>query len=864
MRLRNALSVGAALSALATAAIATPTLAQDAAPVPAEDTATSSEGDSLGFDEIIVTASVRPTNKLQTSVSVSALDSEAVAEAAPRTTAEIFRQIPGIRSEATGGDGNANIAVRGLPVASGGAKFLQLQEDGMPVLQFGDISFGNADIFLRADQTVASIQAVRGGSASTLASNAPGGVINFISKDGSQEGGTVMATVGLDYEEYRLDFNYGASLGENTRFNVGGFWREGEGPRDAGYNGNSGYQIKANLTQEFTGGYVKLYAKHLDDHAIGYLPMPMLVTGSNSDPKYRSFTNFDILSDTPHSANFTSASGLDGNNDYRTTNIEDGMHPKVTSLGLEAQFEVADGLTIEERFRWSDVSGRFVSPFPSEIGGAAAIGNSVGQLLTGVAGNYDLVYANGPNAGQAFSSAHGLLMRTHLFNTEINDFGSYTNDIKVAKNFGNATLTAGFYKARQKIDMDWVWDSFLLEVDGGDGALVDVVDPVTGNVLTNDGLYAYGVPYWGNCCQRSYDATYDIDAPYVALNAELGGLTVDASMRYDNVSAKGSYAGTAQTANVDVNGDGTISAVERSVSLIDNANAMPIDYSVSYWSWSVGANYQFSPDAAVFARASRGGRANADRLVFGVVQADGSGPQAGRDRLCRPVRAGHQVSRRRVRPVRHRLLRQDAGTELRGDQPAVLRPHLQGQGHRAGSRVPQRDLRPARRCDLDRRRDCQGQHHPRERGQCPPPPGRPRLPGHPGARFRDGAHRPQHRRHDEGLCAGQQPADLPRLHAGQRLRERAADGRAGAVGERQQPLQYRGHHRGRGRIDRERRGQLRPGSVDQRTDCLGLRPLRFLDRSGHFGPAGTLPPPSRPARFAFFTMTRKQTETIAP
>lgn len=369
---------------------------------------------------------------------------------------------------------------------------------------------------------------------------------------------------------------------------------------------------------------MKLYAKHLDDHAIGYLPMPMLVTGSNSDPKYRSFTNFDILSDTPHSANFTSASGLDGNNDYRTTNIKDGMHPKVTSLGLEAQFEVADGLTIEERFRWSDVSGRFVSPFPSEIGGAAAIGNSVGQLLTGVAGNYDLVYASGPNAGQPFSNANGLLMRTHLFNTELNDFGSYTNDIKVAKDFGDATLTAGFYKARQKIDMDWVWDSFLLEVDGGDAALVDVVDPVTGNVLTNDGLYAYGVPYWGNCCQRSYDATYDIDAPYVALNAELGGLTVDASMRYDNVSAKGSYAGTAQTANVDVNGDGTISAVERSVSLIDNANAKPIDYSVSYWSWSVGANYQFSPDAAVFARASRGGRANADRLLFGVVQADGS------------------------------------------------------------------------------------------------------------------------------------------------------------------------------------------------------------------------------------------------
>ena len=303
--------------------------------------ASNEKQDVLDLDAIIVTATPKSGNRLDTSVSVSVLSETAVADAAPRTTAEIFRQIPGIRSEATGGDGNANIAVRGLPVASGGAKFLQLQEDGLPVLQFGDIAFGNADIFLRADQTVGSIQAVRGGSASTLASNAPGGVINFLSKDGNEAGGVVMATLGLDHEEYRLDFNYGAPLGEKTRFNIGGFWREGEGPRRAGYNGNSGYQIKANLTQEFDSGYIRLYAKRLDDRAIGYLPMPTLVTGSNADPKYRSFPGFNIKSDTPHSAFFTTDVGLDGNNNRRTTDITDGMHPVVTAVGFEAVFELS-------------------------------------------------------------------------------------------------------------------------------------------------------------------------------------------------------------------------------------------------------------------------------------------------------------------------------------------------------------------------------------------------------------------------------------------------------------------------------------------------------------------------------------------
>lgn len=616
MKLRHAFALGVALAALSS-----PVFAQTTEDAPASD---SDSNDALGLDEIVVTASARPANRLDTSVSVSILDDEAIADAAPRTTAEIFRQIPGIRSESTGGDGNANIAVRGLPVASGGAKFLQLQEDGLPVLQFGDIAFGNADIFLRADQTVKSIQAVRGGSASTLASNAPGGVINFVSKDGSQEGGTVIATLGLDYEDYRLDFNYGAKIGENTRFNIGGFWREGEGPRRAGYNGNSGYQVKANITQDFDGGFVRLYAKHLDDRAIGYLPMPMLVTGSNSDPKFSSFTNFDILQDTPHSAYFTSTAGLDGNNNRRVTDVRDGMHPVVTALGLEAQFELSDGLKLEERFRWSSVKGRFVSPFPAEVGSAAAIGNSVGELLTGVAGNYNLVYANGPSAGQAFNNANGLLMRTHLFNTELNDFGGFTNDIKVNKELGAATLTAGFYKARQNINMDWTWDSFLMEVRGNNAALIDVVDPSSGAVLTNGGLYAYGVPAWGNCCQRSYDVSYDINAPYLAINAELGDLSLDGSVRWDNVAARGTYAGTLQASNFDVDGSGTISAVEKSVSLIDNGNASPVNYDVNYVSWSIGANYKINGDTAVFARVSRGGRANADRLLFGVVLPDGS------------------------------------------------------------------------------------------------------------------------------------------------------------------------------------------------------------------------------------------------
>ncbi len=73
-----------------------------------------------------------------------------------------------------------------------------------------------------------------------------------------------------------------------------------------------------------------------------------------------------------------------------------------------------------------------------------------------------------------------------------------------------------------------------------------------------------------------------------------------------------------------MNRDGVISKPEESVSSIDNANASPVNYDWSYTSYSLGANYQVNDNLASFVRLSRGGRANADRLAFGKINADGS------------------------------------------------------------------------------------------------------------------------------------------------------------------------------------------------------------------------------------------------
>ena len=177
-------------------------------PVHAQD-----EGADEAIEEIIVTGVARPTTKFESSASVTSMSSDDMMNYAPRSTAEVLRNLPGIQSESSSGDANANIKVRGMPISSGGARYLSFQEDGFPALLIGDVAFATADSFIRVDSTISSVQSIRGGTAMTQAFNSPGGIVNFISKDGSAEGGSVGISSGLNYDSLRLDAEYGGELG---------------------------------------------------------------------------------------------------------------------------------------------------------------------------------------------------------------------------------------------------------------------------------------------------------------------------------------------------------------------------------------------------------------------------------------------------------------------------------------------------------------------------------------------------------------------------------------------------------------------------------------------------------------------------
>ena len=124
----------ASLTAIALLSIAAPAYAQDQAA--AADEATEEEYE--GLDAIVVTASGRDQTQLETSVSVTSINADLIENFRPSSEAEVFKLLPGIQVPGTSGPGgNSNIAVRGLPVATGGAPTVAELRDAQGRVVYG-------------------------------------------------------------------------------------------------------------------------------------------------------------------------------------------------------------------------------------------------------------------------------------------------------------------------------------------------------------------------------------------------------------------------------------------------------------------------------------------------------------------------------------------------------------------------------------------------------------------------------------------------------------------------------------------------------------------------------------------------------
>ena len=565
--------------------------------VQAQQAVAATDVNKLDLDQVVVTGTPVGISKMKASSSLSTLDEEQISLSAPTSAADLFRSIPGIHSEASGGEGNANITARGIPISAGGSRYIGFQEDGVPVLLNGDYAFVTPDMFMRVDNTLDHLEAVRGGSAAVLGSNSPGGIVNFITKTGLEQGGSIGVSKGVGFDQNRIDYDYGGRISDTTRYYIGGFYREGQGVRDSNTTMELGGEIKGNITHELGGGsFIRLTFKHLNDQAPS--DMPVAFTQSVANPTKAnpatigSYPGIDPLTYSYYSPYWPSITMRGANNQLSTTSINNGLSVVENSIGLVGSFNMGDGWKLDDSLRQSAKSGAFLAGYPTGIPFTANAGTT---------------YAAGPNKGQAYT---GLVTEVSAFDASLDNLNSTFNGLKLSKNFdlpesGKLMALFGWDLNMQNIGVTQNLPHYLMT--SGSNPI-----PLAGTNQNSVATDSTGLlPDASNWSEQTRSTKYLMDSPYVSLGYEIGRWNLDGGLRQDRESVSGCQSNTAAS--------GTYLP-----GLFPTACQQPVDYSVSHTSYSLGGDFRLTSDLALFAHYSDGASFNVIERMSGPF--DGSAP----------------------------------------------------------------------------------------------------------------------------------------------------------------------------------------------------------------------------------------------
>lgn len=568
--------------------------------------------DILNFEEVIITGVQNPKTKLESSVAVTTMNARDIEERAPLSAADLLKTIPGFLSESTGGEVGNNLFPRGI-ASAGAYEYVQIQEDGLPVFEDGALQFANVDNFFRLDETVERMEAVRGGSGSIFASNAPGGIINFISKTGGSEFAGTGKLMAGDFGLFRGDLNIGGPFNDRLRYNVGGFYRFSNGIRSPGYPADRGGQIKGNLTYLMDKGYIRVNVKRLDDRNLFLLPIPLQ---NPDDPE--GITGFDPNFDTYASVNTNKLKVPQPGGGFFERSLEDGIHPVVTAFGGEVSVDLGGGFTFTDALRRTVIDQEYQALFPGAPP-VKATQFAAGKGITNPIYSYADNGAAIPNPDNL--NGNGLVAEVGFWTID-KQMQSFANNLSFSYNTDRNSLEAGYYFADYNSAQQWNWSNILLEIKD-EARLLDLSD---GDKVPTDRDYSRtmnGVTAVSWLTRESQQRGR-INAVYV--NDEWKAtdqLTIEGGVRYEIAN----YSGFAATTNFGAGtlGDSTTTA-DDGIALTgppfqtwkygDNLDEDPDDDDVDRFAVSVGGNYTLNDNVAIYARGSHGFRSPIEEAYF--------------------------------------------------------------------------------------------------------------------------------------------------------------------------------------------------------------------------------------------------------
>lgn len=558
------------------------------------------EAGSAGDNSIVVTgrAGAGGRTKAQTSYAITTLTADALRTRAPSSVTEALKSVPGFWVEASGGEGSGNIRARGIPVDGFGS--INLEEDGLPVQHDPALGYLNADQAFRIDESIDRVEVVRGGPSSIFTSNAPGGVVNFITRKPTDEfSGLVKYEYGPTSNLNRFDGWVGGPLGAGWKFDIGGFYRNETGVRDPGFTGNRGGQIRADLTHDLGArGHVALSFKRVDDRAIFYTGIPLTKDANGDIIAVNGFDGHYGTTASPETAHLTLRNGNGGVVNFDNT---DGTFVKLNQYSAMADYEIFDGwtLTNKARYRTSDTVRNGV--YPSALQKASDYVASVqGGLLTAYPGatSVQLRYTD---SGQPFDMANqngnGLILQNAARPVTVNE-KEFLDDLRLTHEFEVAgmhhNIALGGYFAHINESFGRYSAATLQDVSDNSRLLDLVALNAAGQVvgsLTQNGVTRYGSEFANGSGKQDTFAFYASDEWQVTRQ-----LRIDGGLRYEHVSTTGSSEGSK---TVDL---GDPSTLADNSALVGNGVFTPFDRSFHHLGWTIGADWQFTPKAGVFAR----------------------------------------------------------------------------------------------------------------------------------------------------------------------------------------------------------------------------------------------------------------------
>jgi iron complex outermembrane recepter protein len=548
--------------------------------------------DPLQLQTMVVTGTQTPRMNLDASVAVTTMTSTEIQAAAPRSTTEMLRYVPGFtRVESSGGEVNENISMRGIL----GVEYVAFLEDGLPVFPTMHTFFMNADNLFRFDNNIERLEVVRGGSSPLFGSNTPGAIVNFINKSGGDVfGGTMTAsaaTMGLA----RYDLNMNGPIGDDWRFNAGGFYRYDHGVRDPGYPGIAGGQLKASITRLLDNGYLRFSVKHLNDRNQFILDLPFT---NAADPQFvPGFSDYGSMN-TPEGLDLrvpTPTGDL-------TLPLDNGLRTVATWVTATASFDLSNDWHLENSAQVMNNAQQWNALLPFQSFAAA-------DYITAKTGDGGLGFPAGSTAQYFFTNHDDAAGNPLPFDTPnglVSPGGEWHIDkplsavqdqLTLRRSFGKHSLSLGGYVANYSQDNHWFFTNILTDVRNNPRFLDVVVTPPGGtpDTVTKDGF-------------RNYLDNYVNGHGYSSIiSGVVGGeIQITSRLRAD-LGFRGEYNNFVQssenTSRVDLDGDSTTTFDNE---LFGNSSFRHFSRGISDWSASVGLNYRINDQFSVYGTGNRG------------------------------------------------------------------------------------------------------------------------------------------------------------------------------------------------------------------------------------------------------------------